>query len=125
MFSSTRMGTIGCVWFDSDAMMSNNSMSPLYKDTSCVVSKSGFQPGFGTRSRTMSSGALMLGIGDGLSANKPTSPRIPRKLRCSCSHIADVADEYIYGWVSSEVRQPARNLNDTRHGANLGLILGR
>ena len=29
----------------------------------------------------MSSGALMLSIGDGLSANKPKSPTIPRKLR--------------------------------------------
>ena len=29
----------------------------------------------------MSSGALMLGISDGLSGNKPTSPTIPRKVR--------------------------------------------
>ena len=42
-----------------------------------------------------------------------------------CSHIADAADEHIYGWVSSEVRQPARNLNDTKCFGILGLILDR
>ena len=42
-----------------------------------------------------------------------------------CSHIADAADEHIYGWLSTEVRQPARNLNNAKHCAFLQLILDR
>ena len=40
-----------------------------------------------------------------------------------CSHSADAADEHIYVWVSSEIRQPARNLNDAEGCAILRLIL--
>ena len=39
-----------------------------------------------------------------------------------CSHTAGAADEHIYGWVSSEIRQPARNLNDAKGCAILRLI---
>ena len=42
-----------------------------------------------------------------------------------CRHIADAADEHIYGLVSSKVRQPARNLNDAKRCAILRLILDR
>ena len=42
-----------------------------------------------------------------------------------CSHIADAADEHSYGWVSSEVRQPARNLHNAQRCATLRLILDR
>ena len=42
-----------------------------------------------------------------------------------CSHTADAADEHIYGWVSSEIRQPASNLNDAKGCAILRLILDR
>ena len=42
-----------------------------------------------------------------------------------CSHTADATNEHIYGWVSSEIRQPARNLNDAKGCANLPLILDR
>ena len=42
-----------------------------------------------------------------------------------CSHTADAADEPIYGWVSSEIRQPARHLNDAKACAILRLILDR
>ena len=43
--------------------------------------------------------------------------------RCSCT--ADAANEHIYMWVSSEIRQPARNLNDAKGCAILSLILQR
>ena len=42
-----------------------------------------------------------------------------------CSHTADAADEHIYGWMSSEIRQPARNLNNAKGCAILRLILDR
>ena len=42
-----------------------------------------------------------------------------------CSHTADAADEHMYDWVSSEIRQPARNLNDAKGCAILRLILDR
>ena len=38
---------------------------------------------------------------------------------------ADAANEHIYGWVSSEIRQPAQNLNDAKGCAILRLILDR
>ena len=41
------------------------------------------------------------------------------------SHTADAADEHIYIWVSSEIRQPAQNLNDAKGCAILRLILDR
>ena len=33
MFSSTRMGTMGCVWLDREKIQSNTSCRPLYEDT--------------------------------------------------------------------------------------------
>ena len=36
-----------------------------------------------------------------------------------CSHIANAADEHISGWVSSDVRQSAKNLNDPKRSAFL------
>ena len=42
-----------------------------------------------------------------------------------CSHTADATDEHIYGWVSFEIWQPARNLNDAKGFAILRLILDR
>ena len=41
------------------------------------------------------------------------------------SHTVDAADEHIYVWVSSEIRQRARNLNDAKGCAILRLILDR
>ena len=42
-----------------------------------------------------------------------------------CSHTAKAADEHICAWVSSEILQAARNLNDTKGCATLRLILNR
>ena len=42
-----------------------------------------------------------------------------------CSHIADAANEHIFGWVSSEVRQPARNPDGAKRCAILRLSLDR
>ena len=40
-----------------------------------------------------------------------------------CSHTADATHVHIYSGVSSEIRQPARNLNDAKGCAILRLIL--
>ena len=53
------------------------------------------------------------------------SMKAPFRSDKRCSHTADAPDEQIYGWVSSEIRQPARNLNDAKGCAILPLILDR
>ena len=63
----------------------------------------------------------MLGIAAGPSASRPMKARFHSdKL---CSHTADAADDHIYVWVSSEIQQPARNLNDAKACAILRLIV--
>ena len=51
--------------------------------------------------------------------------KAPFHSRKRCSHTAYAADEHIYVWVCSKIRQPARNLNDAKGYAILRLILDR
>ena len=53
----------------------------------------------------------------------PDPMKVPFHSDKRCSHTADAADEQILGWVSSEIRQPARYLNDAKGCAILRLIL--